>query len=53
VAIERADGSGTMGHVGTEGTWWEWPVEANADEVAGISLRDLEGRVWCSAEFPA
>jgi hypothetical protein len=40
LAIELDDGSGTMGHLGTERTLWEWPVEADADEVASISLRD-------------
>jgi hypothetical protein len=53
LAIEMDDGSRTMTHIGTDATWWEVPLEGDADEVAAVSVLDGDGWVWCSAEFPA
>jgi hypothetical protein len=53
LAIELDDGSRTMTHLGTDATWWEVPLEADAADVASVSVLDGEGWVWCSAEFPA
>jgi hypothetical protein len=53
LAIELEDGSRTMTHIGTNATWWEVQLEADADEVATVSVLDGKGWVWCSAEFAA
>jgi hypothetical protein len=53
LAIELDDGSRTMTHIGTDATWWQVPLEGDADEVATVSVLDGDGWVWCSAEFSA
>jgi Putative zinc-finger len=53
LAVEMDDGSRTMTHIGTDATWWEVSLEGDADDVAGVSVLDGDGWVWCSAEFPA
>jgi Putative zinc-finger len=53
LAIELDDGSRTMTHIGTDHTWWEVPVDGDAEEVASVSVLDGDGFVWCSAEFSA
>jgi phosphohistidine swiveling domain-containing protein len=52
LAIELVDGSRTMTHLGTDDTWWEVPVEADADAIAAVSMLDGDGRVWCTGRFP-
>ncbi|HZA86627.1 MAG TPA: zf-HC2 domain-containing protein [Acidimicrobiales bacterium] len=51
LAIELVDGSRTMTHIATDHTWWEVPVEADADDIAAVSMLDGEGRVWCTGRF--
>lgn len=53
LAIELDDGSRSMTHIGTDHTWWEVPVDGDAEEVASVSVLDGDGLVWCSAEFSA
>jgi hypothetical protein len=53
LAVELHDGSRMMTPLTTEDTWWEVPVDADAGEVAAVSLLDGDGKVWCSAQFPA
>jgi hypothetical protein len=40
-----------MTHLDTDHTWWEVPVEADADDIAAVSMLDGEGRVWCTGRF--
>jgi anti-sigma factor RsiW len=51
LAIELVDGSRTMTHLDTDDTWWEVPVEADADAIAAVSMLDGDGRVWCTGRF--
>jgi hypothetical protein len=51
LAIEMEDGSRTMTHIGTDATWWQVPLEGDAQDVATVSVLDGDGWVWCSAEF--
>jgi hypothetical protein len=51
LAIEMDDGSRTMTHIGTDATWWQVPLEGDAEDVATVSVLDGDGWVWCSAEF--
>ncbi|MGH9111367.1 MAG: hypothetical protein ACRDZN_03570 [Acidimicrobiales bacterium] len=51
LAVELDDGSRTMTHVASEHTWWEVPVEADAGDVAAVSILDGKGRVWCTGRF--
>ena len=53
LAVEMDDGSRTMTHIGTDDTWWQVPVEGDAEDVATVSVLDGGGWVWCSAEFSA
>jgi hypothetical protein len=51
LAIELDDGSRTMTHLPTDDDWWEVAIDANADEVATVSVLNGDGLVWCSATF--
>jgi Putative zinc-finger len=53
LAIEMDDGSRTMTHIDTDDTWWQVPLDGDADDVERVSVLDGDGLVWCSAEFSA
>ncbi len=54
LAVETRDGERTMRPAPDDGGDDEWTmtVDVGADDVAGVSVVDAEGRIWCSSTFP-